>query len=85
MEHGYGSSTPEHGPRVAGPVLGHRSHGSFGLTGLFPKPDGNGWLMQASTTRLPETERDCGQVMSLMERSRGVRTAGVTEAPPRRS
>jgi hypothetical protein len=30
---------------VAGPVPGHRSHGSFGIIRLFPKPDGNGWLV----------------------------------------
>ena len=36
--------------RVAGPLPGHKSYGSFVS---FDDPDGNGWLVQEITTRLP--------------------------------
>ena len=36
--------------RVAGPAPGHGSYGSFVS---FEDPDGNGWLVQGITTRLP--------------------------------
>lgn len=36
--------------RVAGPAPGHSSYGSFAS---FSDPDGNGWLFQEVTTRLP--------------------------------
>jgi hypothetical protein len=36
--------------RVAGPAPGHASYGSFAT---FRDPDGNGWLLQEVTTRLP--------------------------------
>ena len=36
--------------RVAGPLPGHKSYGSFIS---FEDPDGNGWLVQEITTRLP--------------------------------
>jgi catechol 2,3-dioxygenase-like lactoylglutathione lyase family enzyme len=36
--------------RVAGPSPGHSSYGSFAS---FSDPDGNGWLFQEVTTRLP--------------------------------
>ena len=36
--------------RVAGPAPGHQSYGSFAS---FSDPDGNGWLIQEITTRLP--------------------------------
>jgi catechol 2,3-dioxygenase-like lactoylglutathione lyase family enzyme len=36
--------------RVAGPAPGHKSYGSFFS---FEDPDGNGWLVQEITTRLP--------------------------------
>ena len=36
--------------RVAGPAPGHKSYGSFIS---FDDPDGNGWLVQEITTRLP--------------------------------
>jgi len=36
--------------RVAGPSPDHRSYGSFAT---FSDPDGNGWLLQEITTRLP--------------------------------
>ena len=36
--------------RVAGPALDHKSYGSFAS---FSDPDGNGWLLQEITTRLP--------------------------------
>jgi catechol 2,3-dioxygenase-like lactoylglutathione lyase family enzyme len=36
--------------RVAGPAPGHQSYGSFAS---FSDPDGNGWLLQEITTRLP--------------------------------
>jgi len=36
--------------RVAGPAPGHHSYGSFVS---FEDPDGNGWLVQEITTRLP--------------------------------
>ena len=38
------------GGRVAGPAPDHQSYGSFAS---FSDPDGNGWLLQESTTRLP--------------------------------
>jgi hypothetical protein len=34
----------------AGPLPGHKSYGSFVS---FEDPDGNGWLVQEITTRLP--------------------------------
>jgi catechol 2,3-dioxygenase-like lactoylglutathione lyase family enzyme len=36
--------------RVPGPALDHKSYGSFAS---FTDPDGNGWLLQEITTRLP--------------------------------
>ena len=36
--------------RVGGPAPGHASYGSFAT---FRDPDGNGWLLQEVTTRLP--------------------------------
>src|SRR5690242_12194568 len=36
--------------RVSGPAADHASYGSFGT---FHDPDGNGWLLQEITTRLP--------------------------------
>jgi catechol 2,3-dioxygenase-like lactoylglutathione lyase family enzyme len=36
--------------RVAGPAPAHKSYGSFAS---FSDPDGNGWLLQEITTRLP--------------------------------
>jgi len=36
--------------RAAGPAPDHRSYGSFAS---FSDPDGNGWLLQEITTRLP--------------------------------
>jgi catechol 2,3-dioxygenase-like lactoylglutathione lyase family enzyme len=38
------------GGRVAGPAPDHQSYGSFAS---FSDPDGNGWLLQEITTRLP--------------------------------
>jgi catechol 2,3-dioxygenase-like lactoylglutathione lyase family enzyme len=37
--------------RLPGPAPGHRTYGSFAT---FSDPDGNGWLLQEITTRLPE-------------------------------
>jgi hypothetical protein len=36
--------------RVSGPAPDHRTYGSFAS---FGDPDGNGWLLQEITTRLP--------------------------------
>jgi hypothetical protein len=36
--------------RVPGPAPDHQSYGSFAS---FSDPDGNGWLLQEVTTRLP--------------------------------
>ncbi len=36
--------------RVAGPAPGHQSYGSFAS---FSDPDGNGWVLQEITQRLP--------------------------------
>ncbi len=36
--------------RVAGPAPNHATYGSFAT---FSDPDGNGWLLQEVTTRLP--------------------------------
>jgi catechol 2,3-dioxygenase-like lactoylglutathione lyase family enzyme len=36
--------------RVSGPAPSHQSYGSFAS---FSDPDGNGWLLQEITTRLP--------------------------------
>ena len=36
--------------RVPGPAPGHSSYGSFAS---FSDPDGNGWMLQEITTRLP--------------------------------
>ena len=41
---------PETNDRVAGPSPDHGSYGSFAS---FSDPDGNGWLFQEVTTRLP--------------------------------
>jgi catechol 2,3-dioxygenase-like lactoylglutathione lyase family enzyme len=38
------------GPRLAGP---HPEHGSYRSYASFSDPDGNGWLLQEITTRLP--------------------------------
>jgi len=38
------------GGQVSGPAPGHRSYGSFAT---FSDPDGNGWLLQEITARLP--------------------------------
>ena len=38
------------GGRVPGPAPDHKSYGSFAS---FSDPDGNGWLLQEITTRLP--------------------------------
>jgi predicted enzyme related to lactoylglutathione lyase len=38
------------GGHVSGPAPGHASYGSFAT---FNDPDGNGWLLQEITTRLP--------------------------------
>src|SRR5262245_11628502 len=38
------------GPSVAGPAPERRSYGTFAT---FSDPDGNGWLLQEITTRLP--------------------------------
>ena len=38
------------GDRVSGPAPDHASYGSFAT---FSDPDGNGWLLQELTTRLP--------------------------------
>ena len=40
--------------RVAGPAPDHKSYGSFVS---FEDPDGNGWLVQEITTRLPAGEK----------------------------
>jgi catechol 2,3-dioxygenase-like lactoylglutathione lyase family enzyme len=40
----------ETGGRVSGPAPDHKSYGSFAS---FNDPDGNGWLLQEITTRLP--------------------------------
>jgi catechol 2,3-dioxygenase-like lactoylglutathione lyase family enzyme len=41
---------PDGTGRVSGPVPGHASYSSFAT---FSDPDGNGWLLQEVTTRLP--------------------------------
>jgi hypothetical protein len=41
---------PESNGRVSGPDPGHRSYASFAT---FSDPDGNTWLFQEITTRLP--------------------------------
>ena len=41
------------GPRVSGPDPKHGSYGSFAS---FKDPDGNSWLLQEITTRLPGRE-----------------------------
>jgi len=38
------------GPARPGPAPEHKSYGSFAS---FSDPDGNGWLLQEITTRLP--------------------------------
>jgi catechol 2,3-dioxygenase-like lactoylglutathione lyase family enzyme len=49
---GAGGARFEHGAsdRVSGPAPDHASYGSFVA---FSDPDGNGWLLQEVTTRLP--------------------------------
>lgn len=41
---------PRDGCRVPGPAPDHKNYGSFAS---FSDPDGNGWLLQRITTRLP--------------------------------
>jgi hypothetical protein len=53
--------------RVPGPAPDHQSYGSFAS---FSDPDGNGWLLQEITTRLPGRGPD------------GTRPAGWTGAGP---
>jgi len=47
-----GARFHHHGPqsRASGPAPGHASYGSFAS---FSDPDGNGWLLQEITSRLP--------------------------------
>src|SRR5262249_33173521 len=54
------------GPRVAGPDPKGGSYGSFAS---FKDPDGNGWLLQEITTRLPgrEWESSATNVATLAE------------------
>ena len=40
----------EHGPRVPGPAPAHATYASFAS---FADPDGNEWVLQEITTRLP--------------------------------
>ena len=43
--------------RAAGPAPDHQSYGSFAS---FSDPDGNGWLLQEITTRLPGRQAGLG-------------------------
>jgi catechol 2,3-dioxygenase-like lactoylglutathione lyase family enzyme len=54
------------GPRVTGPDPQRGSYGSFAS---FKDPDGNGWLLQEITTRLPgrEWEASAADVATLAE------------------
>ena len=55
---------PESGGRVSGPDPGHRSYFSFAT---FSDPDGNTWLFQEITTRLPGRGLSSLDVSTLTE------------------
>ena len=54
--------------RVSGPAPEHASYGSFVA---FSDPDGNGWLFQEVTTRLPGARRPGRDLVRLGQRSGG--------------
>jgi hypothetical protein len=62
--------------RVSGPDPGHRSYRSFAS---FTDPDGNGWLLQEVTTRLPgridTAETSFGSASDLASALRRAETA----------
>ncbi len=51
-------------PGLVGPSAGHSSYGSFAT---FTDPDGNGWLLQEITTRLPGRVEPTATVFSTAE------------------
>lgn len=60
---------PDSSGRISGPAPGHESYRSFAT---FSDPDGNGWLLQEITTRLPgrewkETRAGATDVAALAE------------------
>ena len=74
--------------RVSGPAPDHASYSSFAT---FSDPDGNRWLLQEITSRLPGPRRRHRDDVRLAERSRRARcdvprppTASTRSAPDRR-
>ena len=57
--------------RVRGPAPGHATYGSFAT---FSDPDGNGWLLQEITTRLPGRGESSLDVATLTELLREAET-----------
>src|SRR5450432_3790209 len=75
--------------RVGGPAADHASYGSFAT---FSDPDGNGWLLQEVTTRLPgrvdraetafASPRDLASALRRAETAHGEHEARTGEADP---
>ena len=47
--------------RVSGPAPDHTSYGSFAA---ISDPDGNGWLLQEVTARLPGPSQQCAEIVA---------------------
>ena len=76
------------GGRVSGPAPGHASYSSF-VT--FSDPDGNGWLLQEITTRLPGrvagdttygSARDLASALRRAEHAHGEHEKRIGKADP---
>ncbi len=75
--------------RISGPAPEHRSYGSFAS---FSDPDGNGWLFQEITTRLPgrvdpavtsfASASDLSQALQRAEAAHGQHEARIGRADP---
>jgi catechol 2,3-dioxygenase-like lactoylglutathione lyase family enzyme len=79
---------PDGGTRVSGPATDHASYSSFAT---FRDPDGNGWLLQEVTTRLPgrvqgdTTYSSAGDLARALERAaaaHGEHEARIGKADP---
>jgi hypothetical protein len=85
---GTGCRFPGIGTRVSGPHPDHLSYGSFAS---FSDPDGNGWVLQEVTTRLPgriardttyASEHDLSEAMIRAGTAHGKHEARIGKADP---
>jgi catechol 2,3-dioxygenase-like lactoylglutathione lyase family enzyme len=77
------------GDRLGGPAVEHQSYGSFAT---FADPDGNGWLLQEITTRLPGrldpavtsfgSANDLSKALQRAEAAHGEHEARIGRADP---